>query len=326
MKSGTMSETQASQPVRGTQLLVEHMGDVFHRPSLLAIEVGWRWLFGIPFLLLCRQQAGQILAAWPLNASGLDSIDTQNPWVAAVQISHGISYYEPHMFALLRWLFPASAIAWIVISGLGRALLLSRMDSQVRFRPFTLMAMQGAWLALFLACVLGWLRSMQSVAAAHIDISGEPNLIGYFIWAIFLSLGFFTVFALTSWPFTIAPLLALKEKRSVLSALAESLRLGKSFTGKLTEINLVLGIVKLALIVLAMVFSAAPLPFSDEVGPATLHDAMMVSLVFYLVANDFFQVVRINAFLAFRELFRGPPPDQLTSPAPPLPRPSNTPH
>ena len=37
-------------------------------------------------------------------------------------------------------------------------------------------------------------------------------------------------------------------------------------TAKLVEINLVMGIVKLALIVLAMVLSAAPLPFSDQLG------------------------------------------------------------
>ena len=82
-----MAAASASAPVRGTQLLVEHMGEVFRRPSLIAIEVGWRWLFGIPFLLVCWQQAQQILAAFPLESSGFNSLDTQNPWVAAVQLA-----------------------------------------------------------------------------------------------------------------------------------------------------------------------------------------------------------------------------------------------
>ncbi len=86
--------------------------------------------------------------------------------------------------------------------------------------------------------------------------------------------------------------------------MAEALRLGKPFTGKLIEINLVLGIVKLALIVVAMVFSAAPLPFSDELGSGTLQMVSAASVAFYFVANDFFQVVRLKAFLAFRETFR----------------------
>jgi hypothetical protein len=96
------------------------------------------------------------------------------------------------------------------------------------------------------------------------------------------------------------------EKRSVLSALGQSLRLGKPFASKLVEINLVLGIVKLALIVVAMVFSAAPLPFSDELGEGAMHAVAAASVVFYLVANDFFQVVRIRAFLEFWKVLCGP--------------------
>ncbi len=301
-----MAEPEAARPVRGTQLLVEHMGEVFRRPSLLAIEVAWRWLFGVPFLLICWRQAQQMLASYPLESSGLDSLDTQNPWIAATQVSNGLAFYQPHVLAILRGLLPAAAASWIVISGLGRGLLLRRIDPRLRFRPFTTMACNGAWLALFGLVVWGWLRSMQWVAATHISAGGEPDLVGYFIWVIFLSLGFFTAFALASWPFSIAPLLAGLEKRSVPSALGQSLRLGKPFTGKLVEINLVLGIVKLALIVVAMVFSAAPLPFSDELGSDAMHAVAAASVVFYLLANDFFQVVRQKAFLDFWRVFRGP--------------------
>jgi hypothetical protein len=303
-----MAKLDAARPVRGTQLLVEHMSGVFRRPSLLAVEVAWRWLFGIPFLLVCWHQAQRILAAYPIESSSFASLDTQNPWVAAVQIASGISLYQPHVLAVLRWLLPAAAVIWIVIAGLGRALLFKRMDSRMRFRPFTMMALQGAWLALFALTVWGWLRAMQWVAATHINVPGEPDLVGYAFWAIFLSLGFFTVFALASWPLSVAPVLVQLEKRSVFSALAHSLRLGRPFTSKLVEINLVLGIVKLALIVLAMVFSAAPLPFSDELGTDAMHTVAAASVVFYLLANDFFQVVRIKAFLAFWQTFRSSEP------------------
>ena len=47
------------------------------------------------------------------------------------------------------------------------------------------------------------------------------------IWAIFLSLGFFTAWALVSWPLSIAPLLVLLENRSALSALGQSLQAGQ---------------------------------------------------------------------------------------------------
>ncbi len=121
----------------------------------------------------------------------------------------------------------------------------------------------------------------------------------------FFRLAFFTVWALVSWALSIAPLLLLLENRSVLSSLAQSLKLGREFTGKLAEINLVMGIVKLALIVVAMVFSAAPLPFSDELGPDAMHTVWMGATIFYLVANDYFQVVRLKGFMEFWRTYRG---------------------
>ena len=308
-----MTGPNIKSPMRGTQLLVEHMSDVFRRPSLIAIEIAWRWLFGIPFLLVCWKQAQQMLAAFPLESSGVSSINTQNPWIGAVELVRVVSYYQPHMLAVMHWLLPGAALAWVVLSGMGRNLLLRRMEADRSpcppFRPISMIALQAAWLFLLALTLWGWFRSMQWAAATHISASGEPDLVGYAIWAILLLLGFFTAFALVSWMASIAPLLALLERRSVFSALGESFRLGKPFTGKLAEINLVMGIVKLALLVLAMVFTAAPVPFSQELGPGALQTALVASSVFYFVADDFFQVVRLRAFVEFWSVYRGPHSD-----------------
>jgi hypothetical protein len=302
-----VATVHTNAPVRGTQLLVEHMSGVVRRPSLVAIEIAWRWLFAVPFLFVCWQQGEKILAAFPLESSGASPLDTQNPWVAAVQLCNFAAFYEPHVFSELRWLLPAAALAWVIVSGLGRNFLLMRMEPRVAFRPVAMILMQAAWLALFGLTVWGWLCSMQWAAATHITAFAEPDLVGYFIWTIFLTLGFFTVFALTSWVLTIAPILLLLEPRrgSALSGFGQALRLGRGFSSKLAEINLVLGIVKLALLVVAMVFSAAPLPFADELGPGAMHFVTALSGVFFLVSNDFFQVVRLKAFVEFWRIFRG---------------------
>lgn len=294
-----------AKPVRGTQLLVEHMGDVWKRPIGAVLEIAWRWAVGIPFLWIGWVQWRLILAAYPLDASGFNSIDSQNPWLAVAQLANVWTYYEPHVFAVLRWLIPAAALAWVVASGVGRNLVLMRLHRGLRFRPLPMIALQATWLALLSLTLWSWFRSMQWAAATHISAAGEPDLVGFSVWAIFLSLGFFSVFALLSWPFSVAPLLMLLEKRSALSALGQSFRLGRPFASKLAEINLVMGIVKLALIVLAMVFSSAPLPFSDVLGSVGMHMAIAASTMFYLVANDYFQVVRLKAFVEFWKLFRG---------------------
>ena len=284
------------------------MAWVFRRPLLTIIEIAWRWAFGLPFLAVCWIQAKHILTVLPLDQAGLSAVDSQNPWIAIVQLADAWDLYRPHVALLLRWLLPAAAIAWSICSGLGRNLVLKRMEPRLRLRPLRMIALQCAWLLLLAVTFWGWFRSVQWAAATHITPDGGPDLVGYSIWVIFLSLSFFMLWALISWSLSVAPLLMLLEERSVLSSLRSSLTLGKPFTSKLVEINLVMGIVKLTLIVVAMVLAAAPLPFSDELGAGAMQGVYVVASVFYLIASDYFHVVRLRSFVELWHTFRGVPP------------------
>jgi uncharacterized protein (DUF697 family) len=299
-----------AQPVRGTQSLVEQMGWVLGRPLLTAMEVGWRWLVGLPVLAVCWIEVQRILRALPLESAGLTGINPQDPWVAVAQLDHAWQLYKPELAAVLGWLVPVAAVAWVVISGAGRSFVLWRLASasghRARMRALELMGMmtlQAAWLVVMGAMVGAWTWAMQWAGATYIGAGsmagGEPDLVGYSMWAIFLSLGAYTAWALVSWPVGIAPVVMVMEECSAGQALWRSMRLGKAFTSKVVEINLVMGIVTLALIVLAMVLSAAPLPFSDQLGPDALHVLWAVAAVAYLIASDFFQVVRLKSFMEF---------------------------
>ncbi len=294
------------KPLRGTQSLVAQMGWVCARPSLTAIEVAWRWLFGAPLLLACWLQAQQILTVLPPQSTGLAQLDPQNPWTSAVQLAEAWDLYQPHVAAALGWLTPMAALAWTVLSGMGRNLVLMRLEPRLPFRPVAMIALQAAWLVVLTATSWAWFRSIGWAAATHITPNAEPDLVGYTIWAVFLTLGFFILWALVSWAVSIAPLLVLLEDLSPAAALLQSLKLGKVFTGKLIEINLVMGIVKLALLVVAMVFSSVLIPFSDEVGAGALHLEWIVVSVFYFVASDYFQVVRLKSFIEFWRTLRAP--------------------
>lgn len=301
-----MTEAPAARAVRGTQSLVGQMGWVFARPSLTLLEVAWRWLIGIPLLAVCWVEARRILAALPLDAAGVDNINFQNPWMAVVQLADAWTLYRPHVMAVLPLIAAPAAIAWVVVSGLGRNLVLMRMERSLPFRPLASIVLQAAWLIALIALCWGWFQSIGWAASTHITANAEPDLVGYAMWVIFLSLGFFTLWALVSWAISIAPLLVLLEECSAPASLGRSLRLGKAFSGKLAEVNLVMGIVKLMLIVLAMVFSSVLIPFSDEVGADAMHLEWVVVSIFYFVASDYFQVVRLKSFIEFWRTYRGP--------------------
>ncbi len=294
----------SAEPVRGTQSAVAQMGWVFSRPSLTALEVAWRWLIGAPLLIVSWLQAQKIVADLPPSATGLDRVNLTDPWVSSVRLADAWELYRDPLMHVLAWLAPAAAIAWIIVSGLGRNLVLKRMEPGIPFRPVAMIALQAAWLAVLALTCWGWYRSIGWAAATHIGTSLEPDLVGYTMWAVFLTLGFFTLWALVNWPVSIAPMLVLLEDRSALSALRESFRLNRTFTSKLVEINLVMGIVKLALLVLAMVFSAVLIPFSDEVGLSALHFEWALVSIFYFIASDYFHVVRLKGFIEFWRTFR----------------------
>jgi hypothetical protein len=295
---------QPQQQLRGTQSMVGHMSWVLARPSLTVLEVAWRWLIGAPLLAICYIEAQKIIAAVPSESAGLTAISWQNPWTASLKLAEAWVTYQPHISLVLRWLAPIAALAWVIISGIGRSLVLKRMEPKLPLRLFSMILLQAAWLAVLALTGWAWWASISWAGQTHINAAGEPDLIGYTIWAVFLSLGFFTLWALISWVVAIAPMLVLLENRSVPSALAASLSLGKPFTGKLVEINLVMGIVKLMLIVLAMVFAAVLIPFSEEVGASALHLEWMIVTIFYFIASDYFQVVRLKGFIEFWHIYR----------------------
>ena len=294
-----------AEQVRGTQTLVEQMGWMLRHPGVVAAEVGWRWLFGIPFLLLLWTRLQHVLVVLTPEESGLTNINVQNPWLAAGQLSGAWWQYRPLVAHELRWLAPVAVLVWIVISGLGRNLTLKKADPGLRFRPFAMMGLQGVWLALFGGVCWGWFRSVAWVGATHLPTGSEPDLIGFSIWLIFLSLAFFTVWALLGWIVSVAPILMLLENCSAGSALRMTTKLGRPFTSELVEIGMVMGIVNLALLVVAMVLSAAPLPFSDQLGGDAMHTVWAGAAIFYLIAHDYFQVVRLRCFMRFWQIFRG---------------------
>ena len=221
-------------------------------------------------------------------------------------IDRRLGAYQPHVMAVLRWLLPLAALAWVVISGLGRSLALEANGAAAALPPVADDRLAGGMAG-------GAGRHLLGLVSLHrsgwrprtFPLSASRTWWAIPCWVIFLSLGFFTAWALVSWALSIAPLLMLLEDCSALSALGQSLRLGKAFTGKLVEINLVMGIVNLALIVLAMVLSAAPLPFSDQLGPDAMHVMFVAATVFYFVASDYFQVVRLKGFMEFWKMFQG---------------------
>jgi hypothetical protein len=71
----------------------------------------------------------------------------------------------------------------------------------------------------------------------------------------------------------------------------------RELRSKLIELNFVMGIVKVCLLVLAMTFSASPLPFQNQQTQGFITVWWIGVGLFYLLASDFFHVIRRVTYL-----------------------------
>ena len=305
--------SRAAEPARSTQSFVGTLSACWNRPSLTGLEVLWRWVFGIPALWIVGTKLKVILLAatgGTLDPArlGLDKALlndpvgalTADPMGAAGKLTAAVGLVLPGVLQVAVWLAPILLVAWVVVSSVGRTAVLRRADPGLRARPLTLMGLQAIRISVLAALFVAWFRLM--AWSSHAAVSGpiaagaEPNLVGFCALVIVLTLGMFTAWSTVSWWFGVAPLLAMLNDTDVLASLRDAGRL-RGLRGELVEINLVMGIVKIALIVLAMVFSATPLPFQTVTTPEFLACWWAGVAVIYLVGSDFFHVARLVAYL-----------------------------
>lgn len=314
---GARDTALAQPPVRGTQSFVGMLSWCWKRPSLTALEVAWRWTFGAPALALVLYKLhGVLLRATDGTLDpgrlGLDPVLlndpvgalSADPMGAAGKFARAIGLVAPGVEHFAVWLVPLLLAGWVVQSSAGRTLLLLRVDPAMKPRIWTLMALQAIRVAALAAVFWAWFSlvawSARLAVTGPIAQGQEPNLVLYCGLVIVLSLGMFTAWALVSWVLGIAPLLAMAQQLGVVASLRAATGL-RGVRMKLVEINLVLGIVKIMLIVLAMVFSACPLPFESVETQAFLAWWWAGVVLLYLVASDFFHVARLVGYL---ELWR----------------------
>jgi hypothetical protein len=287
--------------VRGTQSLIQIQAQCWRRPGLIARELAWRWLFGIPALLLLCACGRRLLAILFAAHTGIEDFSLQHPEMAAQIVRASYEAIEPAAIELARWVVPLLTVGWAIASGLGRAFVLRALAPGHPWRPVPLVVLQLLRVSALILSWGLWLAVVRWAAAGnvtHLRPGAESNMVVFAAWLICVSLGSFILWALWSWLLSIAGVLIVAEGCSLPAALVASVRLGP-LTTQLIEINLVLGIAKLAIIVLAMVFSAIPLPFEAQMSGTALDIWWVAVGVWYLAASDFFQVARLAAFVEF---------------------------
>ncbi len=305
---------RAPVPVRGTQSMVGVMAFVWKHPSLTGLELAWRWMAAAPLLWLAWHRLSPALRSIPIDYDRLENLTFFEP-VRSVGILAGqLRPFEPALKGVAVWFVPLALILWTALATLGRTAVLRRASRswrsprtegragvtaegdrpRIHLRPARFAAL--AFLrALSFVALLGvwWLGILGAVRVTIVTpgrMGAEPNLVLFTAELVGLTLAAFLLWATTVWWID-------------LSALEASIAPGPGKTqgahlrSKLIETNLVMGIVRVALFVLAMTFSASPLPFQSQETQAYINVWWVGVAIFYIVVSDLFHVVRRVTYL-----------------------------
>ena len=301
-------EVRRAEPVRGTQSFVRTFTACWRRPSLTAVEVAWRWAIGAPATAAIGYEGLRVVRETGVDLGALKQMSLLDPMAAAATLSEMAAVLMPPLLRVAEWLGPVLLVAWVVASSVGRTVVLRRVDARLHARPGTLMVLQAVRMVALVGSFVVWFACLraagQAVVNGPIAAGQEPNLVLYCAVAIGTTLGMFTLWAVVSWVLSVAPLLAMIRDLSAGASLKAAVRVGQA-RGKLVEINLVMGIVKIALMVLALVFSACPLPFESVATPGFMVWWYVGVTLLYLVASDLFHVVGLVSYLEMLRAYDG---------------------
>ena len=298
------------------------MSRVWDRPSLTALEIAWRWLAGVLTLALLapvllgsfgmdvRFGHSAVASSLP-NTQALQSITVFQP-VAAVQIMQGVfaNYLTPFL-AFLRWVVFGIVVLWNLIAAPGRTLVLLRLDTTLHARRLTIfllgtlrtLLLGAAWF-LWLGLIAYATRTTITAPAARQE---DPSLVLFSAMLIGGTLILYVLCGVFSWFLYLAPLLAMQRNLGAFASLRAAIASRRDLRGKLIEINLVMNIVRIALIVLAMVLSASPLAFQSVATQEFFIIWWVIAVLLYLAASDYFHVVRAASYLSLYRVYNSAP-------------------
>ena len=305
------------------------MAAVWKRPGLTGIELLWRWGAGAPLLFSLVLAIKRALRGVPFDIAGLEGMTVFQPTEAVATMQHQFRLVLPPVRPVLYWWIPSAFAVWTLAAAWGKSIIWRRLDARLKPRPAWMAGFTLARICLLLGVLALWAWGL--MAASNAAVTGparagtEPNLVLFVALAVTLTLLLFMLWSMTSWVLDAAPLFAMQGPHvgghhaalRTPARFAGSLRaaIGARALGpKLIETNLVMGIVKVALLVLALVFSASPLPFATVETTTFLIGWWGFVSLLYLAFSDLFQVIRRATYLRLFQALVTPEADSTSAP------------
>ena len=305
-------------------------------PSVLAAEIGWRWLFGGVATALVLWATMAFLHAITVTKSNQFLLSTLNPELVGYAFRE---MFRGKWWMLARVSFVVSvgvSFLWIVTGTIARSattrVLVERAGrewGEERTTGSNLGAIAGIQ---FVRIGLLWVGLaayvVSAVVASRLTMRGDVSNTGAFLLLFLCMFGVSAVvLSFFNWILFLAPIFAVRDSLSFTSAAVEGWRLSRARAGSLIGLNLAHGGFRLVWLVFMSGIVFVPFGFARVVPKVIVLVAVLVlSLVYFAVADAFF-VARYAGYIeiAEQELHPEPAPPPLPAYEPPAPQPEPVP-
>lgn len=275
--------------------LGQHLARILRDPTLIAVEIAWRWAFALAaislalFALIRLQRAVVIL---PEEQEMLASRAPLQVAEALLEVWHRI---QPLTLRLGLIVIPATVILWIIAATVGRGYVINRVLVPTSTAP--------RWSSLLVLHLLRVL-SVFALLVAYVGSSrgtllvSSPEVPNYFA-AMLLFLVLFGL-ALLAWSFlhwilSLACIYAARECASTFESLARTLRLLRAKGGELGSIATLNGTAR-TLVAIAITFIAA-VPLVLYRLPTLFWTIEFLIFLVYCLASDILLLARLSAYV-----------------------------
>ncbi len=179
------------------------MSAVWKRPSLTALEILWRWAFGVITAAGVWIFAHDTVMLWVMKFRDVAAILARGQLV-------GRGTTDVHTY---QWVLVTMIAAWAVFAGLGRGAVLRRWDRSLTAQRVTMILLAMLRAFVYAGVVVLWCTVLVKIAQRAIwtplSSGAEPAYVPAFAMAVITTIVLFVFWAAVSWALRIAPVLAM---------------------------------------------------------------------------------------------------------------------
>jgi len=277
---------------------------IFHRPSLGAGEIVWRWSVGAGATALLCFSLLEYLDTLPVTKRDLLLLYSRQPALISRALAHIFAGSGARFVAASVVLGLTLALAWVVIASFGRAAIVKSVlscfwgdDSEktFHFRMRSLFGLNFLRAGAVLAVLVGSIGAMVLGGMASSEKNPSPGA-AFLIFLAVMALTWFA-WAVMNWVLSLASIFVIIKNTDTFGAIGDAIGLVRERTGAVFASSVWFGIAHIAAISVASSAVAFPLAFVGVLPGGVVFGGVLAVTLLYLAVADYLYLGRLGSYV-----------------------------